>query len=153
MNNTARRSDDTVRDGEEDTSSIDINEKRAEPMLGTDEEKTIRLEGPRGDRGTTHGEHSGRAVLPEASSLRPTKSHRSYGGEDGYTCFSEDDSAPNNSSRATEPTDPFLVSWDGGDADPSNPRSMTKARRWAITLIVSASSLCVYVIWFWVTRD
>lgn len=39
----------------------------------------------------------------------------------------------------------FEVTWDGGDDDPMNPRSMAYARKWIIVIIVSASSLCVYV--------
>lgn len=39
--------------------------------------------------------------------------------------------------------DPYEVHWDGGDDDPLNPRSMSKARKWVIVIIVSASSLCV----------
>lgn len=38
----------------------------------------------------------------------------------------------------------FEVTWDGDD-DPMNPRSMAYARKWIIVIIVSASSLCVYV--------
>jgi hypothetical protein len=38
----------------------------------------------------------------------------------------------------------FEVTWDGDD-DPMNPRSMPYARKWIIVIIVSASSLCVYV--------
>ncbi|KAG9949779.1 hypothetical protein KCU85_g3966, partial [Aureobasidium melanogenum] len=38
----------------------------------------------------------------------------------------------------------FEVTWDGDD-DPMNPRSMAYARKWIIVVIVSASSLCVYV--------
>ncbi|KAH0229847.1 MFS general substrate transporter, partial [Aureobasidium melanogenum] len=37
----------------------------------------------------------------------------------------------------------FEVTWDGGDDDPMNPRSMAYARKWIIVIIVSASSLCV----------
>lgn len=39
----------------------------------------------------------------------------------------------------------FEVTWDGDD-DPMNPRSMPYARKWIIVIIVSASSLCVYVV-------
>ena len=38
----------------------------------------------------------------------------------------------------------FEVTWDG-DHDPMNPRSMPYARKWIIVVIISASSLCVYV--------
>lgn len=76
-----------------------------------------------------------------AKSLRSIKSHQSRAGADGYTLNNEDEK-PNNSSD-TPADDPYLVKWEGGDADPMNPRSMTTLRRWCIVLIVSASSLCV----------
>lgn len=38
----------------------------------------------------------------------------------------------------------FEVTWDGDD-DPMNPKSMAYARKWIIVVILSASSLCVYV--------
>ena len=46
--------------------------------------------------------------------------------------------------QAQDPEKEFEVHWDG-DNDPMNPRSMSKARKWVIVLIVSATSLCVYV--------
>jgi hypothetical protein len=77
-----------------------------------------------------------------AKSLRSIKSHHSRAGADGYTLNHEDEK-PNNSSEENASDDPYLVRWEGGDADPMNPRSMTTLRRWCIVLIVSASSLCV----------
>ncbi|KAF2713453.1 MFS general substrate transporter [Pleomassaria siparia CBS 279.74] len=151
-----RKSGSTVRDGKEDGSSVDYDDKRLETTSSTDEEKAIGLNGAARIRTRDEEENSscgerpdaesGVAIgSPQAKSLRLTRSHRSYGGEDGYAFRREEDedSTPNKSSGATDPDEPFLVSWDNGDADPDNPRSMTKARRWAITLIVSASSLCV----------
>lgn len=38
----------------------------------------------------------------------------------------------------------FEVTWDGDD-DPMNPKSMPYARKWSIVIILSLSSLCVYV--------
>lgn len=40
----------------------------------------------------------------------------------------------------------FEVTWDGGDSDPLNPRSWSRARRWAIVVICSITSGCVYVV-------
>ena len=135
-----------MREGEKDESgsSIDLEkEEEATSDIDVDEEKSTGL-----NRNITHdsekitnAEQANPLSPPRTKSLRLTKSHRSYGGEDGYSCFQEDDT-PNNADGDTA-DEPFLVSWDGGDADPLNPRSMTNARRWAITLIVSASSLCV----------
>ena len=39
--------------------------------------------------------------------------------------------------------DLFEVHWDGGDADPLNPRSFSYARKWLIMSVVSLSALCV----------
>lgn len=81
-------------------------------------------------------------------SLRTTRSHQSRAGGDGYTCF-DAEPVDKTHSRAQDANanggvaeQPYLVTWDG-DADPENPRSMTKLRRWGIVLICAASSLCV----------
>ncbi|KAF8458193.1 major facilitator superfamily domain-containing protein [Kalaharituber pfeilii] len=37
----------------------------------------------------------------------------------------------------------FEVRWENGDADPYSPRSMSKGRKWLVTLVVSLSSTCV----------
>ena len=42
------------------------------------------------------------------------------------------------------PKEDFEVRWDD-DHDPLNPRSMGTARKWIIVIILSTSSLCVYV--------
>lgn len=81
------------------------------------------------------------------SRSRPLSLHqsRSYGGGDGYGCMSEDGPAGSQGhDQAPDPEKEFEVQWDG-EHDPMNPRSMSKARKWVIVLIVSASSLCVYV--------
>ncbi|KAF2804738.1 MFS general substrate transporter [Mytilinidion resinicola] len=69
--------------------------------------------------------------------LSQTRSHRSIAGGDGYTIFPADagdgDTAPHD----------YVVTWEGGDSDPLNPRSMSKLRRWVIVIIVSSSSLSV----------
>lgn len=36
----------------------------------------------------------------------------------------------------------FTVTWDGED-DPKSPRSLTKARKWLIVMIIATSSFCV----------
>lgn len=81
-----------------------------------------------------------------AKSLRSLKSCQSRAGGDGYTCFdAEHDEPPNRPTGEGNAAsqEPFLVTWEGGDADPLNPRSMTKLKRWAVVCIVSGSSLCV----------
>ena len=76
------------------------------------------------------------------ATLTQTRSHRSVAGGDGYTVFSEDDDDDRRRDGDTAPRE-FVVTWEGGDSDPMNPRSMSKLRRWLIVLIVSSSSLCV----------
>ncbi|KAH7556579.1 benomyl methotrexate resistance protein [Bipolaris maydis] len=87
----------------------------------------------------------------DGRSLKTIQSHHSRAGGDGYTCFDpEATSAPGPPTKTTTAgaktgavaEQPYLVSWDG-DADPENPRSMGKLRRWAIVVICSTSSLCV----------
>lgn len=149
MTEKPRRSESATRDGLEDSSSIDF-ENREELNASLDEEKTDEIgldgfgkEALDGDEISSHSHDSDRPGLPHARSLRSIKSHQSRAGADGYTCLDEE--RPNISRGGTVADEPFLVKWDG-DADPMNPRSMTKLRRWAIVLIVSASSLCVYVL-------
>ncbi|EPE03904.1 fluconazole resistance protein 1 [Ophiostoma piceae UAMH 11346] len=43
----------------------------------------------------------------------------------------------------TEEKDPFEVAWDGGDADPLCPRSMSTARKWLIVFVTCFGSSCV----------
>jgi hypothetical protein len=74
-------------------------------------------------------------------SLHRTRSHNGYGCDDPED---NKDVAEQNMERGGEPKeDPFEVSWEGGESDPMNPRSMSGARKWLVVLIVSASSLCV----------
>jgi len=77
-----------------------------------------------------------------------TRSQQSYAGADGYTRFNEDED-PTSKERAEKGADDqdseIIVTWDGDD-DPMSPRSMGLARKWSIVFILSASSLCVYVV-------
>jgi hypothetical protein len=74
---------------------------------------------------------------------------RFHGGQDGYCVFSEDEGEEGPAlddekaiSRAMTEQGALEVKWDG-DADPRNPRTFAKARKWLIVIVVSASSLCV----------
>lgn len=69
-------------------------------------------------------------------SISRTRSNNGYGCDEG----SEGDGQVE--SGAVE-KDPYEVHWDGGENDPLNPRSLGKARKWSIVLIVSMCSLCV----------
>jgi hypothetical protein len=121
-----------------------------ESTLNTDEEKATGLDGTEyaalkeeeigfHERGPGQSRRS-----HDSRSLRTTRSHQSRAGGDGYTCFDAepDNSRPNKSKSGVVTEQPYLVAWDG-DADPENPRSMSKLRRWVVVLICSASSLCV----------
>ncbi|KAF1998485.1 MFS general substrate transporter [Amniculicola lignicola CBS 123094] len=145
-----RRSESSAREPEADVTSQSLDSEKRSLHRCSDEEKQNGPDslGSTPSKEGNPGEHSqsGHAKAGHAKSLRSIKSHRSYAGGDGYTCFNQDDEGdeetvrrPSNSRGATAE---FTVSWDG-DADPGNPRSMSKARRWMIVLIVSSSSLCV----------
>jgi len=121
--------------------------------MDVDVEKAIGLDG---DEGSAVGNRNDGVGLQGPSPRPPShdsgilttiRSHRSRGGGEGHDCL--DDTEPNThtaekSTAGVAPDEPFLAAWDG-DADPEDPRSMTKLRRWAIVLICAASSLCVCV--------
>lgn len=46
-------------------------------------------------------------------------------------------------------TDPYEVTWDGGDNDPMCPRSMPQWRKWLVIFITSVGSFCVCVLLSW----
>jgi hypothetical protein len=155
MAHQSRRSTSTVRTHDVSPRSSLCFEKKGDSSTVVKDEKKIECE-LRGDRlglgpdrreikeeeeeEEDDEEEIAQFVTPE--SLRSIKSHHSRAGADGYTLNHEDEK-PNNSSEENASDDPYLVRWEGGDADPMNPRSMTTLRRWCIVLIVSASSLCV----------
>ncbi|KAI1512655.1 MFS general substrate transporter [Pyrenophora tritici-repentis] len=116
-----------------------------------DEEKAIGFDGA--DYVSTKEQEIGVAGMDRSRSrrsqdnrsLKTVRSHHSRAGGDGYTCLDAEANNHGSSSRAKSgpvTEQPYLVGWDG-DADPENPRSMSKLRRWAIVLICAASSLCV----------
>lgn len=72
------------------------------------------------------------------SSVSRTRTQNGYGCDDN-----EDSEGQDLEGGVLREKDPYDVVWDGGDADPMNPRSMSLARKWLVVLIVSASSLCV----------
>lgn len=96
---------------------------------------------------------------PGASALSQTRSRASAtrhlakaGSHDGYSADDHDEDERSRRgdggegeahSAEEEAKGPFEVGWDGGDDDPSCPRSFSKARKWLITIIVSHVSLCV----------
>lgn len=100
-----------------------------------------------GTKGIEPEEIRPNTLVPTKSRVS-TRSQRSYAGADGYTRFSEDNEISTPAERKQE-TDTgqdgeIIVDWDG-ENDPMSPRSMSIARKWLIVIILSASSLCVYV--------
>lgn len=164
MAHLSRRSGSTVRTDDVSGRSSPYSERGYKFTNGGDETKPgqdARADGLHINAGGREVEEEELARFPTADSARPglavdqanakslrtIRSHHSRAGADGYT-LNDQDEKPNNSSGTTggdTTDDPYLVRWEGGDADPMNPRSMTTLRRWCIVLIVSASSLCVYV--------
>ena len=126
-------------------------EKREHCAADLDEEKRIGLNGNHHSVSREEIEpsvrgRSQRKLSHDGRSLKTVRSTQSRAGGDGYTCFDADpnDTRRKNSKSGVVTEEPYLVTWDG-DSDPANPRSMSNLRRWAIVLIVSSSSLCVYV--------
>jgi hypothetical protein len=136
---TSAQNDDSASSSYEkrDGSAIDANE----------EEKHI------GEEEAAEAPSKSRARSQDGRSLKTIRSHHSRAGGDGYTCFDPESAHGAGGPTApatgpvTEQQSPYLVSWDG-DADPENPKSMSKLRRWVIVLICASSSLCVYVFFY-----
>ncbi|KAF2849553.1 MFS general substrate transporter [Plenodomus tracheiphilus IPT5] len=149
MTDTTRSSPSLSQEEHEDNGSSEY-EKRDRPELDVDEETAIGLDGTKhpasitGDDGAATRGRTSRRPSHDSRSLKTIRSHHSRAGGDGYTCFDAepDTHRAKKSTTGVVPGEPYLVTWDG-DADPENPRSMTKLRRWAIVLICASSSLCV----------
>jgi hypothetical protein len=73
--------------------------------------------------------------------LHKVRSERSYGGEDGYSCFREEVQDPEAGPEDDEEKR-FEVKFDG-DNDPLNPRNRRKSQKWIIVMIMASSALCV----------
>ncbi|KAI4950039.1 hypothetical protein J4E91_004695 [Alternaria rosae] len=119
-------------------SAADIDEEKADGHDGAMQSPTKENDATAG-RGRSQSRRS-----QDGRSLKTVRSHHSRAGGDGYTCLDAEANAkgPNNSRPGPVTEQPYLVTWDG-DADPENPRSMGKLRRWLIVLICASSSLCV----------
>ncbi len=67
-------------------------------------------------------------------------------GEDaerGVTTPGSDDDVSSSGYWTPNEKDMFEVAFDGGDADPMSPRSMTKARKWLIVAVLASAGLCL----------
>ncbi|KAI4647303.1 uncharacterized protein J4E79_010456 [Alternaria viburni] len=149
MESKERTSFGSAREQHEDSASSEY-EKRGVSAADIDEEKDVghggatqsptkELNDATAERGRSQSRRS-----QDGRSLKTVRSHHSRAGGDGYTCLDAEANAkgPSNSRPGPITEQPYLVTWDG-DADPENPRSMGKLRRWLIVLICASSSLCV----------
>jgi hypothetical protein len=71
-------------------------------------------------------------------SISRTRSHNYF------SCDEHDDTDVGDAEQGAAGKDPFEVGWENGEKDPLNPRSKRKIAKWAIVLICSLASLCVY---------
>ncbi|KAK0742503.1 major facilitator superfamily domain-containing protein [Apiosordaria backusii] len=76
-------------------------------------------------------------------SLNRERSNNGYGVDDLVDHSSDDDVEAVQLGAPDALTDPFEVTWDGGDNDPLCPRSMPAWRKWMIIFITSVGSFCV----------
>jgi hypothetical protein len=110
-----------------DESSINLPAKKFEPITGK------------------------ASKVPSRSASKPRDGSRPssartlsrYRSNNGYGCDEDDEDVGAAEAAGVQEKDPFEVHWDNGDADPMNPRSKSKFRKWVVVIIVSASSLCV----------
>lgn len=90
-------------------------------------------------------EHRDPQLKKVRSNLSRTRSlERSWSLNDGVSLGGngyEEDAGEAAGQEMPEDEAGYTVGWDAGD--PSNPRNMSKARRWLIVIIVSLGSLCV----------
>ncbi len=96
---------------------------------------------PRGDDGDVDKDKQRNMSLHpfETSKSRERRLATPHAGNTGSD--SEDENPRDIESGQTGEKQ-YEVQWDG-DLDPGNPKSMQKARKWLIVLIVSSCSLCV----------
>ena len=102
--------------------------------------KELDLDGSRDPVFTAIRSRGAAALRPQ--SLHPVRSHRSYGGEDGYSCHRGSIEGGPETSGVED--DRFTVRF-SGDNDPDSPRSRSRFRKWVVVLIMAGSALNVYV--------
>ena len=124
----------------EEKSQVDPTGPFAGGKEQNDSEKAFKPVKARAER--TEGTGSGQTPPSRSYSLHTT---RSYGDGYGYTSFGDgEEPRVADGEQDGDPEKQFEVQWDG-DNDPMNPRSRSKPRKWLVVLLVSTSSLCVYV--------
>lgn len=79
------------------------------------------------------------------SSEETRASRQPDGAQDAPVVGKGDDGGEGRDNRRQDDdgsSEVFEVGWDGGDADPLNPRSFNTARKWLIVSIVSICAFC-----------
>jgi hypothetical protein len=141
---------------------IQLMLKTKERKLTMDEDMKPSLESLKQEPIPTRGREQDTKTLERRrtnqSSRAPLSRSQSsvHGGQDGYSVFSNDDDQNEigNAGEAEPKTDEERVMRERtkeegilevkfDENDPLNPRNMGTMRKWAIVLILSASSLCV----------
>ena len=106
------------------------------PSDGVDTTRTPSLEGGREDKDERGGPSDESAEYDTEAGIKRIQSTRS---QNGFGC----DENPEEAEGAAAKVDPFIVDWDGGDADPLSPRSRKYWNKWMIVLINSVAAGCV----------
>jgi hypothetical protein len=79
-----------------------------------------------------------------SAAFHRTRSQNGYGVDEEAHDADDRDEEHDFAAAASQPEkDPFEVGWANGDSDPLCPRSMSKARKWLITIIATNCSFCV----------
>jgi hypothetical protein len=123
------------------------NEKSQDPESSMDNSDVMTNNSPEKEWASIRPEESRpRATLStpvsRASSIYSMSRQRSH---NYWSCDENiNDVGEEDGERGEEEKDPFEVGWENGERDPMNPRSKSKITKWAIVLICSVSSLCVY---------
>lgn len=109
--------------------------------LYVDNQKERAWEPIRSDLYTTERTKSRGSSRPHSlRSLGRSRSQNGYSVGDDHSVNGEEagDAEAGNAEK-----DAFEVGWEGGESDPLNPRSKSKAAKWAIVIICAICSLCV----------
>lgn len=73
-------------------------------------------------------------------SISRTRSHNYFSCDE----HDDNDEGDGDAEKGAAEKDPFEVGWENGGKDPLNPRNKRKITKWAIVLICSLASFCVY---------
>ncbi len=97
----------------------------------------LRLQVSRAASGERPHENGACACVPHEQDGHPTTDASDENAKD------ENEDGCDNEGGGEEEDQSVEVTWDDGEKDPENPRSMHKARRWLIVIVVSMGAFCV----------